>query len=314
MVMLSVVGLAMLHSPALIADRLGTRSLHHAIAGVTQSWLKMLSDWRYWSFLALLAVLERAHPARRGEGLFSVGAAQDLVWLVAGPVFLNTFVHAYYLMLDGAYRPLLDGVSIDLQPVLGTAGVAAFAFVVGDFLNWLSHIIRHKVSALWHFHEVHHSQTSMSPLLDQRVHFVEHAVTATIFFLPATLLSLPSQTISVLATATILYTGFFHANIRTNLGPLRYVLVTPQSHRVHHSSRPEHSDTNFGTIFCLWDRLFGLQYHDDNEYPPVGVTNERFPLERSARPLALLTTCARQLLHPFASLLRDLRGGSARRD
>jgi len=181
--------------------------------------------------------------------------------------------------------------------------------VLSDLVGWLSHVIRHRVAALWHFHEVHHSQTSMSPLLDTRVHFVAWMVTATISFAPAAILGLPSETIAVVATTTFLYSTFLHANIRTNLGPLRYVLVTPQSHRIHHSFRPEHVDTNFGTIFCVWDRLFGLQCPDDTGYPPVGVADRRLPLERSARPSASATTCARQILHPFGSLLGDLSRG-----
>jgi len=103
------------------------------------------------------------------------------------------------------------------------------------------------------------------------------------------------------------YSRFYHGNIRTNLGPLRYLLVTPQSHRVHHSVEARHFDTNFGAILSIWDRLFRTRYRGDHEYPRTGIADKSFPLETSRHPIALLWAPVAQLLYPFQVLLRSVR-------
>lgn len=98
--------------------------------------------------------------------------------------------------------------------------------------------------------------------------------------------------------------NIYHANLRTNYGWLRYVLVTPQSHRIHHSMLPEHLDSNFGVNLSIWDHLFGTQYRNYDEYPVTGIEDEAFPHEQSRRPGALAATLVDQFLYPFRLLRR----------
>ena len=70
---------------------------------------------------------------------------------------------------------------------------------------------------------------------------------------------------------------------------------------------PPHHDRNYGVIFSIWDRLFGTHYAGADEYPATGIPDRDFPLERSAGVLPLLVTLLRQLLYPFAAILRSLR-------
>ena len=94
-----------------------------------------------------------------------------------------------------------------------------------------------------------------------------------------------------------------HSNIKTNLGPLRFILVTPQSHRVHHSIEPEYFDMNFGVTLCVWDRLFGTHSPRDDVYPATGVPDQSFPLETD-RPLSQLPkTLLGQLSYPFSKAI-----------
>jgi sterol desaturase/sphingolipid hydroxylase (fatty acid hydroxylase superfamily) len=97
-----------------------------------------------------------------------------------------------------------------------------------------------------------------------------------------------------------------HSNIRTDFGPLRHLLVTPQSHRLHHSIELEHRDRNFGGVLSVWDHLLGTQHRGFDVYPSTGVENPAFPIERSARPSRLLKTYARQFVYPFRASLRTL--------
>ena len=136
---------------------------------------------------------------------------------------------------------------------------------------------------------------------DLRIHPVEHLVALTIRFVPVMVLGLSKPEIFNLALITLWYTRFIHANVRTNLGPLRHVLVTPQFHRIHHSIEPRHRDQNFGVIFSFWDRLFGTVYPGCDEYPATGIADEDFPHETSYREI--LTAPFKQLAYPFRRIL-----------
>ena len=117
----------------------------------------------------------------------------------------------------------------------------------------------------------------------------------------------------------IFVNAFIHANIRTSLGPLRHLVISPQAHRVHHSAAPEHIDTNFGTVFAWWDYLFGTRYHDHHDYPTTGIHDPTFPREDPDRPWAVPAAWARTdrlprphpVRSPGASHLGDSQGRAA---
>lgn len=132
---------------------------------------------------------------------------------------------------------------------------------------------------------------------------VEYVIRHTWLVIPFLILQVNTPTIVLWAIFSRWYSHIYHGNIRTNLGPLRYVLVTPQSHRVHHSIQPLHRDTNFGSIFSFWDRLFGTQYRGYDEYPETGIDDEAFPHETRTR-LATLVGPLIQMAYPFRELQR----------
>ena len=76
------------------------------------------------------------------------------------------------------------------------------------------------------------------------------------------------------------------------------MLVTPQSHRIHHSTEPEHWNSNYANVFC-WDRLFGTQHADDTSYPTTGVNDLQFPEPKSFSAAEFGRCYLRQLAFPF---------------
>lgn len=278
---------------------------------VAKSWTLTILNPVYWTFVLLIGLLELRWAAREGEGMLSTGARQDFIWLLLAPVFSLTIV-AYYLdFLNWLYTGPLHSASLDVQAVLGLVVTAVLAYLLADLLMWLSHLIRHKVKPLWRFHQVHHSQTQMSVLNDNRVHFVESIVSATIAYIPARLLGLSNEASTALAFTTTFFTGFAHANLRTNLGPLRWVLVTPQSHRVHHSIEEGHWDSNFGATLSIWDRIFRTQHPGTDEYPAIGIDDPTFPLEQRVGTTSMLRNYVAQVVHPFRMVVRDVRGSTS---
>jgi sterol desaturase/sphingolipid hydroxylase (fatty acid hydroxylase superfamily) len=176
---------------------------------------------------------------------------------------------------------------------------AATAIGLSDFLAWFHHWVRHKVPLFWRLHAVHHSQPELNLFTDVRYHPLEYLVSQTILFLPIFMFQAAFPVALGYSFFHQWYTKFYHCNLRTNLGPLRYLLVTPQSHRVHHSVRVEHRDANFGVIFSIWDRLFGTQHADAAVYPETGIDDPSFPRDRGISGWSLLRDPWRQFLYPL---------------
>jgi sterol desaturase/sphingolipid hydroxylase (fatty acid hydroxylase superfamily) len=279
---------------------------NHIAQNVWTGWrTAVLNPW-YWGLVAVLLIIERCWPAEVGRGMLSTGGAQDLIWIVFAPVFSLTIVILWSLMLNAMYTHVLSGYTVHLASVIGVVPTAVFAFVVTDFFFWFTHYVRHKVPTFWYFHAVHHAAPSLNTLTDNRVHFVEAMIEATIVVIPARFLGLSAPAAFALAVATTYFTAFTHTAVRTNMGPLRYILVTPQSHRVHHSYAREHIDVNFGTVFSVWDQFFRTQYRGWDEYPGTGIADPNFPLELRPTPRNLFTSYAKMVIYPFSQMVGDV--------
>ena len=281
--------------------RQGTLS-DRVLLGIWQGWRDAVWEPWFGIFIVGLWLLQWRYPARRQERPLGKGLVQDLGWFLLSPVLAVTIISAYLVLLSTGVTAVLGNRTLDLVPALGVWRVAVLAFVISDLMAWVSHWMHHHLPSLWQFHAVHHSQTEMNVLSDNRQHVIETIVAATVAYLPARFLGLDTVQAGTLAISTIYVSAFIHTNIRTNLGPLRYVFVSPQAHRVHHSVEERHYDTNFGTVFSWWDYLFGTRYPGDHEYPPTGITDTTFPLERSTNPVRVVTTWGAQTLHPFRVL------------
>ena len=230
----------------------------------------------FWGALGFTLLLERLLPAEKNRKIFSASFGQDLVWFFYEP-FLNAFVVGTYVAmlvkLHTLYFPHWTFYGLTQTPawlriVLG--------ILVVDLGFWLQHRINHRVPFLWRLHALHHSQTQLNFFTDFRYHPLEYIVRHTFVTVPFIFLQIDPPVIVAVAIFKDWYSRFYHGNIRTNLGPLRFVLVTPQSHRVHHSLEQSHHDKNFGAIFSIWDHLFGTQWKDYNIYPATGLADDKF--------------------------------------
>jgi sterol desaturase/sphingolipid hydroxylase (fatty acid hydroxylase superfamily) len=289
-----------------VTDAFSGDKLNGLLSTVWDGWLDAIANPWYWGLIAVLLVVERIWPAEPAGGMVSMGGAHDIVWILGAPILRLTLVAAWASLLNLAYDDWFSGAEVDLAAVIGTFPTAVVAFVLSDFLMWFTHWVRHKVPTFWYFHAVHHAAPTLNALSDNRVHFVEAIIHATIVVLPSRWLGLDAPAATALAIATTYFTAFTHTAVRTNMGPLRWILVTPQSHRVHHSFATEHLDTNFATVFSFWDIIFRTQYMGWDEYPATGIADPDFPLEKSASPGALLSAYARQNVYPFQQVARDV--------
>lgn len=260
----------------------------------------VVTDWKLYVGVAVLLVAERVLPVGPGRRLLSGALAVDLVWFVASIFFVVALADGYTRFLDRLFDDHLSFLVLPVGERWPTWLLVLVTFLVADLLAWFHHYVRHKVPVLWRFHAVHHAQRDMNLFTDSRVHPVEHLIARTILFVPFFVLGGDyAAEIAVVGVLLTWHERGYHASIRTSLGPLRHVLVTPQSHRIHHSCEARDLDTNFGVTLTIWDRMFGTLRTDFDRYPGTGVDDPDFPEPADARPAGALAGFGRQLAYPF---------------
>jgi sterol desaturase/sphingolipid hydroxylase (fatty acid hydroxylase superfamily) len=272
-----------------------------AVSGFRGHFLEVFGNPYYYLGIAAVFTIQWLFPAKKEQSIFNVGLAQDLIyffWVTMVVVYIGS---PYLHFLDRFYAKHLTFLTIQAVAAWPFATRAVLGLVFNDLLHWTHHFLRHKVRALWYFHMIHHSQREMNLFADVRSHFVENLFAATVVVVPLNVFSVAFANHGWLYFIPVLYFRLYHANIRTNLGPLKYIFVTPQSHRIHHSIEQQHWDKNFGFIFTIWDYVFGTQYQNYEDYPDTGITDADFPLERSYRDV--VRTLFIQLCYPFRRLL-----------
>lgn len=208
--------------------------------------------------LLLAAVLEGIFPRRA----VSSGLAFRWVNNVALAV-INQFVFA----AKAALVTLTILSRLDSQEGL-LSGVWDFglwsglivATILLEFFGYLIHRLFHSVPVLWRIHAVHHSDTELDFSTALRAHPVEMMVLLPITGPFVLMLGLPVASLILYLVIRISLITFCHSNIY--LPPkvdrvLRYLIVTPDFHRMHHSSEQKYTDSNFATAFPWFDYLFG---------------------------------------------------------
>jgi sterol desaturase/sphingolipid hydroxylase (fatty acid hydroxylase superfamily) len=146
--------------------------------------------------------------------------------------------------------------------------------LVLDLAIYLQHVMFHAVPMFWRFHRMHHADLDFDVTTGARFHPVEIVLSMLIKF--AVIIAIGPPAVAVLVFEVILNATsmFNHSNAR--IGPvidrvLRYFVVTPDMHRVHHSIEDDETNSNFGFNLPWWDRLFGT-YRDQPRAGHMGMT------------------------------------------
>jgi sterol desaturase/sphingolipid hydroxylase (fatty acid hydroxylase superfamily) len=275
---------------------------------------EMLS-WPFYALVGIILALEWTQPVYATSRAFSVSLFHDFLWFLLNALFLGLLMPIYENFLVGFYGSYLGFLRADTSHAWSLPVQILIAVLVADFISWFHHLLRHKVRLFWYFHTVHHSQRDMNLFTDLRVHPVERLIEAGVKFIPFLSLGTDIALESFVGWYMFesWYARFYHGNIKTNLGFLRYILVTPQSHRVHHSREKPHQDKNFGAIFSIWDHLFGTQYRKYDEYPETGIDDATFPHETEFSWHRSIGMLFLQLVYPFQLTFRSAAGMGAQK-
>ena len=245
-----------------------------------------------WLFgiLAVIALGEVAAPRRR------LTAARSLRWPT------NVTLGAINVALLAAFAAWLsDGPAAARWGLLHRAAVpgpiaVACSVVALDAVSYFAHRLLHRVPTLWAVHRVHHADSDCDATTAFRSHPAEALLANGLLAGAIAVLGLPALGVLIHQTLALALMVVEHANVRIPAAVdrhARWLLVTPDMHRVHHSAHAADSDTNFATIFPIWDRWFGTyraEPADGHEAMRVGLDGLR-----TARDLTLPST----LVMPF---------------
>ena len=164
-----------------------------------------------------------------------------LNWLPILPIWINVFLGILFLDLIGAYLP-----------------------------HWLEH----KIKPLWMIHLVHHSDHHVDTTTANRHHPLESLIRFTFTLIGVLITGANIGIVMLYQSISLISTQFNHANIklpkRVDLF-LSYFFVSPDMHKTHHHYRLPFTDSNFGNIFSIWDRLFGTYKAISREKLVYGV-------------------------------------------
>lgn len=148
-----------------------------------------------------------------------------------------------------------------------------------DFSSWWVHWVMHRQPLLWRFHLIHHSDSKVDVTTGLRHHPGDSLLRGVFFILFIFISGAPMYAVMIYQTLVVAFTAFTHANISLPVAIdkwLSYLLISPNMHKVHHHRLQPYTDTNYGAVFSIWDRLLGtfshlpmqdIRYGIDRYYP-----------------------------------------------
>jgi sterol desaturase/sphingolipid hydroxylase (fatty acid hydroxylase superfamily) len=226
----------------------------------------------FFGMLAVIALWELVAPRRALTVSKLVRWASNL-----GMVFFNSFL----------LRLVFPTAAVGMAAFAAEHGWGAFNYfqvpfwlavvvsvVVMDFIIYLQHVMVHAVPALWRLHRMHHADLDYDVTTGARFHPLEIFLSMLIKFATIVVLGPPIVAVVVFEVILNATAMFNHGNIRLPLGLdrwLRWLVVTPDMHRVHHSVEDDEANSNFGFNLPWWDRLFGT-YRDQPRAGHEGMT------------------------------------------
>jgi len=249
--------------------------------------------WAFATAVALLGLLQwrfslrrDSRPARRQMTNLALVVIDTVTLRVVFPVLAVGFAAAHHARGGG---------------LLGQAALPgwveiALAVLALDLAIYWQHRLLHAVPLLWRLHRVHHCDRGFDLTTGVRFHPGEIVLSMAIKFASIALLGAHPLAVLIFELALNLGSLWTHTDIalpRAVDRRLRWLLVTPSMHRIHHSTRPSETDSNYGFHLSVWDRLFGsytVAPRQPEKTMPIGL--DAFRDDRDQRLGALL-------LNPF---------------
>ena len=223
------------------------------------------------------------------EGLFPLVRFNYKKWQHAIPNFFFTLttivinLSLAFLLLNTSDWTIQNNFGL-LQwiPGLTLWGEIILGVLLLDFVGaFLPHYTEHRIKPLWMIHLVHHSDPNVDTTTANRHHPLESVIRFLFTLLGVFIIGTSIGIVMLYQALSLVSTQFNHANIRLpkKLDQwISYIFVSPDMHKIHHHYRLPYTDTNFGNIFSIWDRMLGTFSNYEREKIIYGV--DVFPDEK----------------------------------
>jgi len=226
-------------------------------------------DWFILDLLgsSIFIFIEKLFALRRDQPVFRAEWQTDFHHFIVNHLVVGFILLATNLMVHKFFGwAASDGIRGWVQNLPFWAGLLLIV-LVADLVQYWTHRAYHEVPALWRLHAVHHSVKAMDWMAGSRQHILELLITRTLVLAPIYVLGFSKEVID----AYIVIVGF-------RLGPLRYLVVTPNFHHWHHSQNKEALDRNYAAHFAFLDHLFGTAVKSTRLWPEAyGVLGDYVP-------------------------------------
>jgi sterol desaturase/sphingolipid hydroxylase (fatty acid hydroxylase superfamily) len=185
------------------------------------------------------------------------------------------FALAFLLLKSADYVMANDIGILNWLPELPIWLYIVIGILLMDFVGaYVPHFIEHKVKPLWMIHLVHHTDHKVDTTTANRHHPLESVIRYSFTLIGVFIIGAPIGIVLLYQSMSLIATQFSHANIKLPRKidhALSYVLVSPDMHKVHHHYVLPYTDSNYGNIFSIWDRLLGTYMELDRDKLVYGV-------------------------------------------
>jgi sterol desaturase/sphingolipid hydroxylase (fatty acid hydroxylase superfamily) len=201
------------------------------------------------------------------------------------------FVLAFILLKSADWATQNNFGILQWLPELPLWATAIVGLLLLDLIGaWFIHWTEHKVKWMWRFHLVHHSDTNVDTTSANRHHPGESVFRFIFTTMGIVIAGVPMWLVFMYQAMSVLLSQFNHANIvipKWLDNAMSWILVSPDMHKVHHHYVLPYTDSNYGNIFSIWDRIFGTFMTLDRDKIIYGIDTHMKP-EENARLGSLL--------------------------
>lgn len=238
-------------------------------------------DWFILDLLGsslIFIFVEKLFALRKDQPVFRPEWQTDLHHFIVNHMVVGFVLLATNLLVHKLFGwAAADGIQAWVRDLPFVVAVLLI-LLVSDFVQYWTHRAYHEVPLLWRLHAVHHSAKSMDWLAGSRQHILELLITRTLVLAPIFVLGFSKEVIDTYIVIVGFQAVFNHANVSVRLGPLRYIIVTPNFHHWHHSQDQEALDRNYAAHFAFLDYLFGTAVKSTKLWPErYGVLGDYVP-------------------------------------
>ena len=149
-----------------------------------------------------------------------------------------------------------------------------------DFILYWLHRSFHSIQAAWELHKYHHSAKEFSILTATRDHPLVEPLWIFFVSLPSIIIGAGLEVVYPIVWLGLVHTYIIHSEIRSDWGFIgKWIIVSPQGHRIHHSLEQRHWNKNYSFMFVAWDRLFGTYHAPDGDVQNIGVEGDGYNVQ-----------------------------------